>query len=115
MTHFQSTTHPDAQGPEDPDRDGLSNRLEFYLGGNPLTQSPPYQPHAIAGENLLTLEFTQPANRSAVIEASPNLFDWFVWDVPENTLSYPSTSRQRSISGDRSLQQQFFRIRLSEP
>jgi mono/diheme cytochrome c family protein len=115
LTHFQSTTDPEAQPTEDPDGDGQSNRLEFLLGGNPKSHRTPYSPQPIVGETQLTLEFTQPANRSALILTSTDLLDWTIWDIPENNVSYPSATRQRSISGSRSFEQQFFRVQLSEP
>lgn len=115
MTHFLSTSAPNAQGTVDPDGDGQSNDLEYLLGQHPLSASPPYVTSGPATGAQFSLTFTQPANRSALIETSPDLTNWSLWSVPGNVPVFPASPQQRNISGNREHAQQFFRVRLAAP
>lgn len=115
MSYFLSTTAPNAQGSANPDGDGQSNDLEYLLGQNPILPNPPYTTASDTQGALFSLTFTQPANRSALIETSHNLQNWSLWNVPENVPFFPATPLQRSVSGNRDVEQRFFRVRLSSP
>ena len=113
VTHFSSTTAPNAQGSENPDGDAQNNNLEYLLGTNPLGYNSPYIPITSADGSLFSLTFTHPANRSVMIETSTNFQNWSLWNVPGNSPYYPAISTQRTISGSRDVPYRFFRLRLS--
>jgi mono/diheme cytochrome c family protein len=115
VTHFQSTSTPNAQGSENPDGDAQNNNLEFLLGTNPLSYNSPYIPITSDEGALFSLTFTHPANRSVMIETSTNFQNWSLWNVPGNAPYYPAISTQRTISGNRDVPYRFFRLRLSTP
>ena len=115
MTHFGSTTDPNAQPSQNPDHDAQNNDLEFLLGENPLVNDPPYTPLATADETLFSLTFTQPANRSALIETSSDFQSWSLWDAMDNTRFFPSSNQQRTVTGPLNGEKQFFRLKLSAP
>lgn len=115
MTHFNSTSDPDAQPSANPDGDGQKNDLEFLLGENPLVNDPPYAPLGSAEETLFSLTFIHPANRSALIETSTDFQGWSLWNAPGNSPRFPSTTEQRTVIGPMDVPKRFFRLRLSTP
>jgi glucose/arabinose dehydrogenase/mono/diheme cytochrome c family protein len=115
LTHFPSTSAPDAQGTANPDGDGQNNQLEYLLGTHPLTYNTPYQPTTNTAGNAFSLSFTHPANRSVLIETSTNLQQWSLWNVPGNAPFYPASSTQRVIQGVRTSTNQYFRLRIAAP
>jgi hypothetical protein len=111
---FGSTTAPAAQLAADPDSDGRRNDFEYLAGTDPLV---PDGQNAWPGftQGIAQIDFTQPANRSALIEVSTNLVDWFHWNVAGNSPSFPATAQPRSFTVPIGADPQFFRLRLSEP
>ena len=66
---------------QDPDHDGLSNLLEFYLGGNPLGSSSAQVPAASTDGTYLILTFQRDDTASAAVTAQvaeygSNLTGW---------------------------------------
>lgn len=116
--YFGSPQNPLAGPDEDPDSDGRKNREEYLSNTNPTDASsvlPPAQ-LASAGGGLLQLWYTQPANRSAVIETSTTLTgDWTLWDVPGNAPDFAVTETTRTLSLPAGEASRFFRVRLAEP
>jgi|GEM_PF-1319937 len=68
--NFGSTTAPNALSTADPDRDNLTNLLEYGLGTNPQQASPLSQPNfgmiSVGTEQYLTLTFTRSAKATDV-------------------------------------------------
>ncbi|MGB8170725.1 MAG: PQQ-dependent sugar dehydrogenase [Chthoniobacteraceae bacterium] len=110
---FGSTTAATAQTAADPDRDGHSNGEEFLAGTSPLDGGSFVQPSVTVGSESVNLSFHLPANRSAQIEASTDLQEWNLWDVPDNN-GLPAAGGVFSISADFAEARQFFRLRLRE-
>lgn len=115
LTHFPSTSTPEAQGTANPDGDGQNNHLEYLLGTNPQSYNAPYQPTTNTDGNVFSLSFTHPANRSVLIETSTNLQQWSLWNVSGNAPFYPASSTQRVIQGVRTSTNQYFRLRIAAP
>lgn len=115
MTHFGSTTDPDAQPSANPDGDAQKNDLEFMLGENPNLNDPPYTPLGNVDDAQFSLTFIHPANRSALIETSTDFQAWSLWDSPGNAPVFPATTEQRTIFGPVDAPKRFFRLRFSTP
>jgi uncharacterized repeat protein (TIGR03806 family) len=115
IANFGSTSNPNADPNADPDHDGQSNYLEYLNYTDPNNSASASQLASVASSGgQLHLNFTQPANRSALIEISFDLTNWNLWDVSGNLPTYPpgATARTFDISG---ADHQFFRLRLSAP
>ncbi|HJT81675.1 MAG TPA: hypothetical protein VJ719_10790, partial [Chthoniobacterales bacterium] len=116
VDHFGSTNNPDADSEADPDGDGRTNYYEFLAGTDPESAgSFPAAPDLITSNGQTYLTFIQPANRSALIEVSPDLASWTTWDMPGNQPGFPSTGQMRSISISLAIPREFFRIRYGRP
>ena len=100
----------------DADGDGRSNELEFLTRTNPHVASSgwSYGVMQVSGGNAL-FEFTQPANRAAVVEVSEDLVTWRVWNVPGNVPRYPATDTLRTITAPLAGLERFFRVGFSVP
>lgn len=101
---------------DDADGDGRSNRLEFLTGTNPNASSSSWSYGVLqqSGGNF-TAQFTQPANRAAIVEVSSDLLSWQTWNVPGNQPTYPATDTVRTITAPVTGTERFFRVRFSEP
>jgi len=116
VAHFGSANNPDAGTDADPDGDGRTNYYEFLAGTDPNNAgSFPAAPGFTTSEGQTQLTFIQPANRSAIIEISPDLASWATWDVPGNQPSFPGMEQMRSISVSLDIPREFFRIRYGQP
>jgi hypothetical protein len=114
--HFGSSGNPAADANADPDHDGQSNFLEFLAGTDPNNATSLFAtPTLTTANGQLLLSFTQPANRSALIETSIDLASWTLWNVPGNTPTFPSLSQMRGMSVTLDGDHRFFRLRLSQP
>jgi hypothetical protein len=69
----------------------------------------------VDGGEALQLTFTQPPNRSAIVETSIDLSTWTLWDVPGNAPGYPAEAMQRMLTIPAGADHEFFRFRLSAP
>lgn len=82
--HFGPDSDPAIAGPNaDPDGDGLTNLLEYALGGDPRTANPDVLPFQdvehVAGQDYLTLTFTRPVDLNDLsyrVDASTDLVIW---------------------------------------
>jgi glucose/arabinose dehydrogenase/mono/diheme cytochrome c family protein len=114
--HFQSTTTANAQASADPDHDGQSNAEEYLAGTDPLNAASVwnYGTMTFDGTNV-QFQFTQPANRSAVVEASSDLLNWHTWNAAGNTATFPASATVRTIITPVTATDRFFRVRFGEP
>lgn len=110
---FNSTNAANAQPTADPDGDGHSNREEFLAGTSPLSGGDFVRPTVSVSSSLVSVSFNLPTNRSSQIEASTNLQQWNLWNVPGND-GLPTVGGLFSLSGAFTNAQQFFRLRLWE-
>jgi hypothetical protein len=99
----------------DPDGDGLSNLLEYALGGNPLTVSPSLAPVLGVSANHLTLTFTrQRADIIYTVEASNDMVDWSA-TIP---FTLPALGQSVTVTDTVDLLAQprrFLRLRVAAP
>jgi hypothetical protein len=114
--HFGSVGASEAQANADPDGDGQDNQHEFFANTDPTVASSFLPPVTLTPSgNQLVLSFSQPANRSALVETTTDFATWALWDVPGNSPAYPVSPRtvtfQLIPNGNRA----FFRLRLSAP
>ncbi len=116
ITHFGSTSIPEAQAAANPDGDEQRNDLEFLLDENPLAFDPSYLPISSPAGAAFSLTFNHPANRSVLIEITTDLQTWSQWNVPGNTPYFPATTQPRTLTGPLATPNSyFFRMRLSTP
>jgi hypothetical protein len=114
-THFGSPGAPGAAPTADPDLDGQINSLEFLQRTSPTTIGLPVLPGVTflpSGE--ISISFTHPANRSALIETSTNLLNWSLWNVPGNRPFFPADDTPRTLTGPKDAPNRHFRLRLDE-
>lgn len=116
VQYFGSTTDPNAAANADADGDGRTNLQEWLENTDPKNANNAwnYSGVAVAG-GAFQFQFTQPANRSALIEVSTDLQSWTLWDVPGNTPTYPATAQPVTISAPFDATNKFFRVRLTAP
>ncbi len=114
--NFGSSDDPNAAPTADPDGDGQDNLHEFLANTDPKNAAS-FQPSASVARNgnQLSLSFTQPANRSAVVETSTDLADWTLWDVPGNSPTYAVMPQLRTFDVPSGEDHRFFRLRLAAP
>ncbi len=119
IQYFGSTMDPRAAPEADPDYDGHKNLEEYFAYTDPtLASSAPALPQSVptGGGSAIQIGFTQPANRSALVESSADLVNWSPWDVPGNAPAYPAITTQRAITTPRGAEaRRYFRVRLSAP
>jgi glucose/arabinose dehydrogenase/mono/diheme cytochrome c family protein len=116
IANFGSTSNPDAAANADADHDGHTNYEEFlaYTNPNSLASAPP-SAKVIFNNWQLEFDFTQPANRAAVIETSFDLTNWSLWNVAGNSPMYPASATPRTFAIPAGNDHEFFRLRLSGP
>lgn len=94
LAAFGETGTPRSIQTGDFDMDGQSNFLEYLAAtsGNDATSK--FQLN-LSGNQL---SFTHPANRSLLIETSPDLQTWLPLAHPDNTLKPPAVGQDRSFT-----------------
>jgi hypothetical protein len=112
---FGSPNAPDAAPALDPDFDGQINRLEFLQRTLPKVTALPVLPAVQIGAGAtIEISFVHPANRSCLVETSPDLINWSLWDVPGNGPRYPAVDTPRVVSGPMEGPKRNYRLRLGE-
>lgn len=112
----QSGVDTSAEG--DPDSDGVKNYAEYLAGSNPFAKgSFPVQTEASGP--MVTFSFTQPANRSVVIESATAPIaenpSWRLLYNPMNAPSFPASPTTRIFEVPAAGDGNFYRFRLIEP
>lgn len=117
LTHFDSTTSPEALADADADADGNSNYLEYLTHTDPSDPADllPVSMRATA-EGRAAVIFNRPANTDLQVEISEDLVNWELWDVPANAFTIPAGETEASVSGnlDESMERAFFRLRATQ-
>ena len=118
IAEFGSPVPAKAGPDEDPDGDGLTNRMEYLVGGRPEIPNSPSLLKIEPTGNTLRFDFSLPANRSMVIETSETLLQgsWQAWEVEGNSPVFPAAGGPRTLEfpmpgGPK----QFFRGRVAAP
>ncbi len=118
LVYFASNEDPNAAPGADPDRDGRSNMEEFLGNTNPIDSTSALslpQGSLVSAGSVVQFQFTQPANRSALVETSTDATNWSLWDVSGNSPTFPPVAQQRMIETSAAEGHRFFRLRLSMP
>jgi uncharacterized repeat protein (TIGR03806 family) len=119
LYYFGSTKDPNAAPDADPDSDGQTNMEEFLANTDPTNAASALglpQGSAVGSGTQIQFQFTQPANRAALVETSTDLSNWTLWDAPGNSPSYPPAAQPRAIVTPANADMhRFFRLRLSMP
>jgi len=118
VAEFGSPLPPRAAPDEDPDGDGLTNRMEYLVGGHPEVPTSPSVLKIQSLDNTLRIDFSLPPNRSMVIETSETLLpgSWKAWDVEGNSPVFPATGGPRMLEFPMpGASGQFFRGRVGAP
>ncbi|MBB5037044.1 PQQ-dependent sugar dehydrogenase [Prosthecobacter dejongeii] len=114
--HFGAAAGPNAAPAADADGDGLSNQEEYALGTNPQSAASRWKYDAITKANgRVTVNFTQPANRMALVEISHDLITWRMLTAVDNEYLYPAAPVNRSFYFPLTEKKRFFRVRLRQP
>jgi glucose/arabinose dehydrogenase len=114
VANFGSTTAPEAQPGFDGEGDGADNAEEFLRGTSPVVPNVPLAPVLSEVGGNFILQFTQPANRSVLVETTTDFATWSLWDVPGNAPSFPAANLPRTLIGPAAGPNQYFRLRLGE-
>lgn len=117
ITHFGSTNDPAAAASADPDGDGANNYYEFLTMTPPRTNTPPWQISIAREAADVDVNFLRLANRSFLVESSPDLTNWSLWDVPGNQYFFGATNEMTTITGpiEPESTNRFFRVHIFEP
>lgn len=102
----------------DPDRDGLSNLLEYALGLEPRIADISHPLEVVATANDWTCTFARPADRSDLtylVEFSSNLTTWTSTGVTLERLSEGTTETWRARHPRSGTPNIFFRLRVQLP
>ena len=118
QSHF-GTTEPtgNAANTADPDSDGVSNLLEYALGGDPLVASPGVLPTTSVNADHLRLSFNRIADGTLTYEvlASDNLATWgSIWSSTgaENAAGSVTVGDPEALSAH---PRRFLRLRVTAP
>jgi len=117
IANFGSTNAPNGGAGDDFDHDGGNNYYEYLTKTSPTNAvPPPWTVDIDETAGTISVNFQRIANLGFLVETSPDLSSWSVWNVPENKLWFSATDFEDSISGPLTSEtKRFFRVRLIEP
>jgi uncharacterized repeat protein (TIGR03806 family) len=84
----------------DPDRDGLSNAVEYVLGTSPRRAEDAWRPEFQVRDNAACISFTHVANRRFEVQWTTNLADAAGWrpvNHPANRPRYPAQTQLAEV------------------
>jgi uncharacterized repeat protein (TIGR03806 family) len=101
----------------DPDNDGIQNYAEYLLGTDPRSSASKFPLGISITNNQLKLSYTQPANRSLLIETADNPASaaWSPLNDPANGITFPAQPVSKSIQNLLNGKSHFYRFRITEP
>ncbi|WP_166647230.1 PQQ-dependent sugar dehydrogenase [Prosthecobacter fusiformis] len=116
--HFGSSSAPQAQPLVDADGDGVTNEVEYQTGTDPHDPASRWAYQSTVTGNLTTFEYTQPANRAALIQMSRDLVNWKPLSVPGHPssiqLTYPSAPTLKTFTVPITSPDRFFRFHFQK-
>ncbi len=113
LAKFSSPSSAAGASSFDADGDNATNYAEYLAGTDPLSGSSfPQLTFSQAG-NQSTLQFSTFPNRIMQIQASQDLTNWSLWDVPGNG-EIPRNGNPASVSGNTLSDRSFFRLQMKE-
>ena len=118
LAWFGSTNAANAQATADPDGDGANNYYEYLTQTPPLTNMPPPWMISISeASGTLGVSFNRIANLGFVVETSPDLANWNVWNVPGNMLWFSASNFTDTVTGPwiGGPTNSFFRMKIFPP
>jgi uncharacterized repeat protein (TIGR03806 family) len=113
ILYFGATNAPNSRPGDDPDNDGRRNELEYLLGTLPLVANTNTDlTVSVSPSSVVTLNYSLSPNAIAQLQASTNLLNWSLWNVPGND-GLPLANNPQTLQGPATNPATYFRLRLN--